>query len=70
MKTLGEIEIVEIFPFSNKISLSGRLISGGPISNEKDILLKDIHVSFLYNEKIITKKIIHLAGLSCGRMQN
>ncbi|MCL9805501.1 hypothetical protein NAT51_08205 [Flavobacterium amniphilum] len=62
MKTLGEFEIHDTFPINTKPIITGRLISGGPISNKKDILLKDIYITFSYNDTIITAKIIELTS--------
>lgn len=62
MKNLGKFEIVEMFSINIGIALAGKLISGGPISNEKDILEKNIFISFRYNETEISQKIIRLDG--------
>jgi len=62
MKILGTFEIYEIFEIKIGIALAGKFISGKPISNEKDILKKNIFISFLYNEKEITTKIMRLDG--------
>jgi len=60
MKTLAQFEIIEIFSTNTEIVLAGKLISGGPISNDHDILEKNSTISFHYNEKEISKKIIRL----------
>ena len=60
MKNLGEFEIFDIFSIKFGIALAGKLISGGPISNDKDILQKNIFITFVYNEKEISKKILRL----------
>ena len=62
MKILGIFEIYDIFEINIGIALTGKLIEGKPISNEKDILKKNIFISFLYNEKEMMLKISRLDG--------
>lgn len=62
MENIGKFEIFDIFLVKIGIALAGRIFSGGPISNDKDILQKNIFISFRYNEKEIFKKITHLDG--------
>ncbi len=62
MKILGTFEIFEILKIKTGIVLAGKPIEGKPLSNENDVLKKNIFISFLYNEKEITTKIIRLDG--------
>lgn len=62
MRIIGTFEIFEIFKIEIGLALSGKLISGEPISNENDILKKNIYISFIYNNQKFTEKIIKLDG--------
>uniref|UniRef100_UPI0040493BA6 hypothetical protein n=1 Tax=Flavobacterium sp. TaxID=239 RepID=UPI0040493BA6 len=62
MRTLGTFEIFEIYKIKFGLALAGKLISEEPISNRNDILKKNIFISFIYNDKKFTEKIIQLDG--------
>lgn len=60
---MWEFEIFDIFPLKQDfIVLTGKLVSGGPLSNKKDILAKNTTVSLAYNVLRITKKVVRLDG--------
>ncbi|MNJ90870.1 hypothetical protein D3C87_85100 [compost metagenome] len=61
---IGEFEIHDLFQVREGLAaLTGRLISGGPISNENDIQKKEIFVVFFHEGQEIRRKIIKLDGV-------
>ena len=56
-------EILAILPIkTDTIVLAGKLISGGVLSNEKDVLAKNIVVSFTVDSRSLKAKVIRLDG--------
>lgn len=62
MKILGKFEVYQIFEIKIGIALAGKFISGKPISNQKDILKKNILFSCLCDEKNISVRVISIEG--------